>query len=404
MPEAESRYVSNGHVLSSPPLSVRFRGFIDSTVLFLGLYLTTLFSLDAYAAGQASAYNINNRVKDGTRTGKGFFGGGGGGGGGSGGGGPGPGSGGGGGRKLGTVDQIRAPESDDGKVHTGFSQDDWAAVIDAAEKKLPEIYEKQNAPEPGSVQLAKYIDHTLLKLDATEEQIDQLCKEAKEYNFKVSVSATTNIFASVCVRLNYVPHAINNLRGSTVDVACVVGFHEGTQSTSDKVTEALQGVTAGASELDIVLNHHLLNSQSGTPPFDEIFAELATLRSKVRSPVILKLILETSQLSRHNAIAACVLAQSAGFDFVKTSTGFNGQGATLENVKLMKAVVGEGMGVKASGGVRSLHDCVKMIEAGAERIGTSSGVAIMREGVLTKTGVEKAERSSKTTKHEGSDY
>lgn len=153
-----------------------------------------------------------------------------------------------------------------------------------------------------------------------------------------------------------------------------------------------------------MLKYSLLNSQTDPPPYDEIFAELATLRSKVPPPVILKLILETSQLSRDNIIAACVLAQSACFDFVKTSTGFNGQGATIENVKLMKAVVGEEMGVKASGGVRSLHDCVKMIEAGAERIGSSSGVAIMKEGGLSNKGVGTTERSSGTVKQEGNGY
>jgi len=170
------------------------------------------------------------------------------------------------------------------------------------------------------------------------------------------------------------------------------------------VSEALQAIAAGASELDIVLNHSLLNSQTDSPPYEKIYAELATLRSKVPPPVILKLILETSQLSRNNIIAVCVLAKSACFDFVKTSTGFNGQGATVDNVKLMKAMVGDEMGVKASGGVRSLDDCEKMIEAGAGRIGTSSGVAIMREGELTNKGVGILKQGAGTTEEDGSGY
>lgn len=154
-----------------------------------------------------------------------------------------------------------------------------------------------------------------------------------------------------------------------------------------------------------MLNHSLLTTQLDTLSYDEIFAELAALRSRVPPPVILKLILETSQLSRHGIVAACVVAKEAGFDFVKTSTGFNGPGATVENVKLMKAVVGGGMAVKASGGVRSLGDCVKMIKAGAERIGASSGVAIMKEGELAKIGGGATEEQrARRPQQEGHDY
>lgn len=170
------------------------------------------------------------------------------------------------------------------------------------------------------------------------------------------------------------------------------------------VSEALKATAAGASEIDIVLNHSLLDSQTDRPPYDEIYAELTTLRASVPPPMILKLILETSQLSRRNIIGACVLAKSARFDFVKTSTGFNGPGATVDNVKLMKAVVGEEMGVKASGGVRSWDDCVKMIEVGAGRIGTSSGVAIMREGELAKKGAGILKQGGGMTEEDGSDY
>ncbi|MCJ1422049.1 hypothetical protein MMC32_008418 [Xylographa parallela] len=369
-------YVSNGQVLTSPPLAVRFRGFVDNTILFLGLYITTLFSLDPYAAGQTSAYNINNRERDGTRTGRGFFGGGGGGGGGgSGGGGPGPGSGGGGGRKLGTVDQIRGAEytSGGGTQNPARTQEEWVMIIDNITRNLPDTYQTYQAPKAGTVEFAKYIDHTLLKLDATEEQIDQLCQEAKEYNFK-----------SVCVRVNHVARCIQNLQGTSVLVACVVGFHEGSYSTDEKVNEALLALHHGATELDIVLHHALLPPSTPSPSYPPIFAELATLRSTCPPPAVLKLILETAQLSRGAIAAACVLAAHAGFDFVKTSTGFNGPGATVEDVRVMRAVVeavaGGRVQVKASGGVRTVEACGRMMEAGAGRIGTSSGVALMEEG------------------------
>ncbi|MCJ1319058.1 hypothetical protein MMC15_004391 [Xylographa vitiligo] len=368
-------YVSNGQVLASPPLSVRFRGFVDTAILFLGLYITTLFSLDPYAAGQTSAYNINNRERDGTRTGRGFFGGGGGGGGGgSGGGGPGPGSGGGGGRKLGTaIPEHSADLSSSDPQLRARTHEEWVKVIDEIVCNLPQAYPTYQAPKPGTVEFAKYIDHTLLKLDATEEQIDQLCEEAKKYNFK-----------SVCVRVNHVSRCIQNLQGTSVLVACVVGFHEGSYTTDEKVNEALLALHHGATELDIVLHHALLPFSTQSPSYPPIFAELTTLRASCPLPAVLKLILETAQLSPGAIQAACVLAAYAGFDFVKTSTGFNGPGATVEDVRVMKAVVGavagERVQVKASGGVRTLEACGRMVAAGARRIGTSSGVAIMEEG------------------------
>ncbi|MCJ1431565.1 hypothetical protein MMC27_000919 [Xylographa pallens] len=322
-------YVSNGQVLTSQPLSVRVRGFVDNTILFLGLYITTLFSLDAYAAGQTSAYNINNRERDEPPNGG-----------------------------------IQMPTC---------TQEEWIEIIDDITRNLPDTYQTYQAPKAGTVEFAKYIDHTLLKLDATEEQIDQLCQEAREYNFK-----------SVCVRVNHVARCIQNLKGTSVLVACVVGFHEGSYSTDEKVKEALLALHHGATELDIVLHHALLPPTTPSPSYPPIFAELATLRSSCPPPVVLKLILETAQLSREAIRAACVLAAHAGFDFVKTSTGFDGPGATVEDVRLMKAVVGavagERVQVKASGGVRTLEACGRMIEAGAGRIGTSSGVALMEAG------------------------
>lgn len=189
--------------------------------------------------------------------------------------------------------------------------------------------------------------------------------------------------------------AIDRLKGSSVVVACVVGFHEGSQATSDKArqatsvhgnliiefrlltscSEADEAVKAGAAELDMVLNWPALKNKD----YERLYTDIAAVRNMAPHPVVLKVILETSQLSRSEIIAGCKIAQAARADFVKTSTGFNGPGASLENVRLMKAVVGTDVKVKASGGVKTVNECVAMMEAGAERIGTSSGVWIMSE-------------------------
>jgi deoxyribose-phosphate aldolase len=251
---------------------------------------------------------------------------------------------------------------------------------------------------------------------------------------------------SVCVRLTWVQRCVSNLRGSDVLVACVVGFHEGTQDTYSKLREARAAVQAGALELDVVLNHSLLtkhnnnkraaapakinvisskdsaidsitaantaaNAASSTggeddedddviPDYSAIYRELASIRSLCPSPVTLKLILETSQLTSSQILAASHLAAAASFDFIKTSTGFNGHGATLPHVQLMVAaaeyLAARGVGrrkmqVKASGGVRDLDSAVKMLEAGATRLGTSSGLWIMQEA-RKKVGEERGKR------------
>lgn len=203
---------------------------------------------------------------------------------------------------------------------------------------------------------------------------------------------------TVCVRQNYVAQAIHDLRqgqSNTTKVACVIGFHEGTQSTSSKVTESKSAIASGALELDLVLNRDHLFAKSYT----NIYEELISIREVAPDPVLLKLIFETSRLNEGQIIAACVLAAYASFDFVKTSTGFEGRGASIEDVGLMSAMCkymylqagpasaqGEGdrgrrkkMEVKASGGIRSYADAVKMIDAGATRLGTSGGVKIMEE-------------------------
>ena len=232
-----------------------------------------------------------------------------------------------------------------------------------------------------SRQLAWTIDHTLLKLDATQGQIDSLCEEARASNFK-----------TVCVRLRWVERCVHNLKGSPVRVACVIGFHEGTSSTEEKAEEAAKAVKAGALELDMVTNWPLLKEKC----FSEVYEDIAAVRKAALGDVILKVILETSQLDRYDIVAACTIAEVGKADFVKTSTGFCGQGATVENVRLMKSIVGDRMKVKASGGVRTIEDCIAMIEAGAGRIGTSSGVAIMREASSisrTDANVDEGEES-----------
>ncbi|PYI07100.1 DUF171-domain-containing protein [Aspergillus sclerotiicarbonarius CBS 121057] len=242
---------------------------------------------------------------------------------------------------------------------------EWATLISSIQQSLPTTFPSYDI----SSEINRTIDHTQLALTATGQQIDDLCQEAIQHQF-----------ATVCVRLNHVSRAVQNLQGHpAVGVACVVGFHEGTYKTIEKTTDAKEAVKLGASELDMVLNYPLL--QEGK--YVDVYTDVLEVRKAAPAPVGLKVILETSQLTREQIVAGSVLACMAGADYIKTSTGFNGPGASVENVALMRAtanLVGKGTKVKASGGVRSGEDCQKMLEVGAERIGSSSGVKIMREG------------------------
>ncbi|KAF2270783.1 aldolase [Lojkania enalia] len=347
-----------------------------------------------------------------------------------------------------------------------YTNEEWAAQIRETQRKVlgkssgveEGLVRKFECPKVGSREFAETIDHTVLKLDATAGQIDALCSEARTEGFK-----------SVCVRLNYVSRCVSNLKGSPVVVACVVGFHEGTQDTYNKLREARAAVAAGASELDVVLNHSILTAKNNAtggdkshrpqlsestiesltasntlanskprtgaltpaegpyskpepspiprspisqtagdpiPDYSTIYRELASIRSLCPSPTVLKLILETSQLDAQQIVAAAHLAAAANFDFIKTSTGFNGPGAKLPDVQLMVAaaehlstktksnggspVRGSKMQVKASGGIRSLEDAITMLEAGATRLGTSSGLWIMQESRRAKQDGEQA--------------
>jgi deoxyribose-phosphate aldolase len=210
--------------------------------------------------------------------------------------------------------------------------------------------------------LAKYIDHTLLKQDATFLQIETLCREAKQYDFM-----------SVCIQPHFIKFAKPLLVESSVKICTVIGFPLGQSSRETKVFETQQAIQDGADEIDMVINLSLLKSAK----FHELYLEIADIKHACQNRT-LKVILETSLLNDQEIIKACQIAKEAKAHFVKTSTGFANGGATVAAVRLMKQTVGQDMAVKASGGIRSLTDMQAMIEAGATRIGTSSGVAIMQ--------------------------
>lgn len=254
------------------------------------------------------------------------------------------------------------------RLETPTTDPEWAAFISTIKDDLPEIHTVYNTPLPNAV--AHTIDHTQLSLSATPEQIDTLCAEAREHKF-----------ATVCVRLPYVSRAAQNLADvkNEVGIACVVGFHEGTYPTSEKVEEATKAVADGATELDMVLNWPLLKEGK----YREVYNDIHAVRRAAPGPKTkLKVILETSQLSRDEIIAGSAISDMAGADFVKTSTGFNGAGASIENVRLMREVVdllANACKVKASGGVRTAEDAIEMLKSGADRIGASAGVKIVKE-------------------------
>lgn len=216
-------------------------------------------------------------------------------------------------------------------------------------------------PQGECGDFAHMIDHTLLKPNATQEEIGKLCEEAKKYGF-----------ASVCVNPAYVPLAAKLLKGSRVKVCTVIGFPLGSTTPTVKAIEARDAIANGADEIDMVINIGALKSGNYSLVLDDIKAVREATRGKV-----LKVIIETAYLTREEKIKACELSKQAGADFVKTSTGFGPHGATVDDVKLMREVVGPDMGVKASGGIRDYKTACEMIKAGATRLGTSASVAIV---------------------------
>lgn len=215
--------------------------------------------------------------------------------------------------------------------------------------------------------LASYIDHTLLKPETTASQIRQLCKEALDYNF-----------FSVCVNSRFVPLCKELLKNSQVKVCSVVGFPLGAMSTASKSFETTWAVENGADEIDMVLEIGDLKEKNHDFVREDIAAVVQAAMGKT-----VKVIIETSLLSHDEKIMACKLSKEAKAHFVKTSTGFNGGGATVDDITLMKSVVGSDLQIKASGGVRDQATAEAMIQAGASRLGTSSGVALMKNQITT---------------------
>ncbi|MDK2934927.1 MAG: deoxyribose-phosphate aldolase [Clostridiales bacterium] len=210
--------------------------------------------------------------------------------------------------------------------------------------------------------LEKFIDHTVLKPDATEQQVIKACEEAKTYGF-----------ASVCVNPHFVSLVKEQLQGSNVKVCTVVGFPLGATTTKVKVFETKDALANGAQEIDMVINVGAIKDKK----YDLVEEDIKAVVDACKGKAIVKVILETCLLTDEEKVTACEIARKAGADFVKTSTGFSTGGATVEDVKLMRKTVGADMGVKASGGVRTYQTAKEMIEAGASRIGCSASISIL---------------------------
>jgi len=251
-------------------------------------------------------------------------------------------------------------------------------LIEKITKEILSKLEKMNKPEGSAddktdakntisksitaTELAGYIDHTLLKPGATESQFAQLCAEALQYKFK-----------SVCVNSSWVAYVAKKLRGTTVKVCSVIGFPLGEMDTRSKAFEARNALANGAHELDMVINTSALKSGN----LKLVEEDIRAIKRVCRGTTLLKVIIETSLLTDAEKVIACEISKKAGADFVKTSTGFTGAGAKVEDVALMRRVVGSKMGVKASGGIRDYKTAVAMIHAGATRIGAGGSVAIV---------------------------
>ncbi len=211
--------------------------------------------------------------------------------------------------------------------------------------------------------LSKYIDHTVLKAEASVADIKKLCAEARKYQF-----------ATVFVNPSYVVLAVKLLKGSLVKVGCAIGFPLGATTTEVKVMEAMQAVANGAQEIDMVINIGAVKSKN----FKYVENDIKSVVKAV-SPIGVKTILETCLLTNTEKVKVAKIAKKVGAWFVKTSTGFSTGGATVEDIKLLRKTVGPKMGVKASGGIRDYKTAIALIKAGATRIGTSSGVKIIKE-------------------------
>ncbi len=219
------------------------------------------------------------------------------------------------------------------------------------------------ASENPPIDLASYIDHTILKPEATEADIRQICQEAIEYNFK-----------TVCINSSNVALAAELLKDKPPKPIAVVGFPLGAAISASKAHEAKEAVKAGALEIDMVINIGALKTRN----FRKVLTDIQTVVDAA-APCPVKVIIETAALTEDEKIIACSISKAAGAHFVKTSTGFGGGGATVEDIALMRRVVGDELGVKASGGIKTREDALRMIEAGASRIGASASIAIVTE-------------------------
>jgi deoxyribose-phosphate aldolase len=236
-------------------------------------------------------------------------------------------------------------------------------LVDAYERKLPDP--PVPLTPPAGPEIAGWIDHTLLKPEATSAQVKKLCEEASRCHF-----------ASVCVNPVYVPLAHGLLRDTGIGLCAVIAFPLGAILPEDKVYEANRVIDNGANEVDMVINIGALKSSSYGLVLNDILFVAQAVHER---GALLKTIIEAALLTQREKILACLLAQAAGADFVKTSTGFGPGGATLEDVDLMRRVVGPATGIKAAGGIRNYKDALAMIGAGANRIGSSAGVSILNE-------------------------
>jgi len=231
------------------------------------------------------------------------------------------------------------------------------------QEKLPTAATKFSPPQ--GTEIARWIDHTILKPEATVHQVKQICQEALEYNF-----------ASVCVNPSFVSLVAGLLQGSEVETCTVIGFPLGATLPTVKMAETLTVISMGATEVDMVINIGALKAEAYGQVLNDIEIVVEAAHNQ---RAIVKVIIETALLTQPEKIMACLLCKEAGADFVKTSTGFSTAGATVPDVELMRGVVGAKMGVKAAGGIRNLADAQSMIAAGASRLGASAGVAIMQE-------------------------
>lgn len=219
--------------------------------------------------------------------------------------------------------------------------------------------------------LSKYIDHTLLKAEAREEEVIKLCSEAKEYDF-----------FSVCVNPSFVELASKELKGSDVKVCTVIGFPLGATTMQTKAFETKDAIEKGAHEVDMVINVGALKDGK----YDYVREDIKAVVDASNKKALVKVIIESCLLTDEEKVKACELSKEAGADYVKTSTGFSTGGATATDIALMRKTVGAELGVKASGGVRTYEDSIAMIEAGASRIGASASIAIVEKSVNSGQG------------------